>query len=108
MMPFDEYWVLYLQAHRKRSTRLVHYVATIIGLSSSGIGLLMLEPIVVGAGIATSYALAIAAHIVFERNRPMILVNPIWGALADLRMTWLGLTGQLDRESTDRRAANGS
>ena len=106
MMAFDEYWTLYLKAHRKRSTRLVHYVATVVGLSSSGVGLLMLEPVVVGAGIAASYALAIASHVLFERNHPMILVNPIWGARADLRMTWLGLTGRLAREPAWRRVAN--
>ena len=108
MMSFDEYWRLYLRAHRRRATRLVHYVATLLGLSSSGAGLVMLEPIFIGAGIALSYALAIGSHRYLERNNPMIVVNPIWGVVADLRMTWLGLTGQLTREREYQRLVESS
>lgn len=33
-----------------------------------------------------------------ERNNPLIRVNPFWGVFADLRMTFLALTGRLGRE----------
>lgn len=98
MMPFRAFWPLYLRAHRRRSTRVTHYVATGVGISSAAASIVMMDPIWAILGIANSYALAIAAHRVFEGNRPLITVNPVWGAVADLRMTWLGLTGRLGPE----------
>ena len=59
---------------------------------------LMLDVIVLVAGIGGGYALAISSHLLFEGNRPMIAVNPVWGALADMRMTWLAATGRLPAE----------
>lgn len=98
MMPFADYWPLYLRAHSRRATRRVHYVATIIGLSSSTIGVAILDVIVIGLGIGCSYGIAISSHWLIEGNRPMIAVNPVWGAVADLRMTWLAATGRLAPE----------
>jgi hypothetical protein len=101
MMPFSEYWPLYLRAHRQPATRALHYVATVVGLSGSAAGVMTLDIIVLGIGIGGGYALAIAAHLFFEGNRPMIAVNPVWGAAADIRMTWLAATGRL-RPELDR------
>jgi hypothetical protein len=98
MMPFAVYWPLYLQAHRQPATRALHYVATVVGLSGSAAGVVMLDVIVLGLGVGGGYALAIAAHLLFEGNRPMIAVNPVWGAVADMRMTWLAATGRLQPE----------
>lgn len=98
MMPFAEFWPLYLQAHRQPATRVMHYVATVVGLSTSAVGVLMLDTLVLGVGIGVGYALAISAHLLFEGNRPMIAVNPVWGAAADIRMTWLAATGRLQSE----------
>lgn len=104
-MTFAEYWPLYLQAHRQRTTRGFHYAATIVGLSTSTAGLLMLDVIVLVAGIGSGYALAISSHFLFEGNRPMIAVNPVWGAFADMRMTWLAGTGRLPAELHRHRIA---
>jgi hypothetical protein len=96
-MTFREFWPLYLEAHSRPGTRAAHYGATIIGLGSAiaaaATGMLFL---LIGIGVA--YAVAIGAHVWIERNRSMIRVNPFWGALADLRMTWLAATGGLARE----------
>ncbi|MGH6926679.1 MAG: Mpo1-like protein [Dongiaceae bacterium] len=101
MMPFAEYWPLYLHAHRQPATRALHYVATVVGLSASTVGIITLDIIILGIGIGGGYALAISAHWLFEGNRPMIAVNPVWGAAADIRMTWLAATGRL-RSELDR------
>lgn len=100
MMPFAEFWPLYLRAHTQRTTRAAHYVATAVGASASAAGVAMLEVRVIGAGIASAYILAIASHWLFERNQPMIGVNPFWGAVADIRMVWLAATGRLGAELT--------
>jgi hypothetical protein len=96
-MTFREFWPLYLQAHSKRSTRAVHYVATVIGLGSAFTAAVTLEPFVLG-GIGVAYAIAIGAHRLIEKNRSMIGINPVWGAMADLRMFCLAVTGGLTRE----------
>jgi hypothetical protein len=107
MMSFAEFWPLYLRAHSRPTTRALHYAATALGLFTSGVGIVLLEAGVLIAGIAGSYALAIAAHWIFERNQPMIPVNPVWGAVADLRMTWLATTGRLAPELA-RHGATGA
>ena len=96
-MTFREFWPLYLLAHSNPKTRAVHYAATIIGIGSAGAAAIAWEPLFL-LGIGIAYALAIGAHMVIEKNRSMIGVNPAWGALADLRMFWLAATGGLDRE----------
>ena len=96
-MTFREFWPLYLQAHSKPATRTMHYGATVVGLGSALIAAVVLQPLFL-IGIAVAYGLAIGAHALFEKNRSMIRVNPVWGALADLRMFWLAATGGLQRE----------
>jgi len=105
-MTFREFWPLYLQAHSKRSTRVVHYVATVIGLGSAFTAAVTLEPFVL-VGIGVAYAIAIGAHRLIERNRSMIGVNPVWGAVADLRMFRLAVTGGLARELEKAGVAEG-
>jgi hypothetical protein len=97
-LPFSAFWKLYLEAHRKPATRRCHYVATLIGLATSLIAALVDELLVAAGGIACAVALAIGSHRLIERNRPLIAVNPFYGAIADLRMCWLALTGGLHQE----------
>ncbi|MGH6784045.1 MAG: Mpo1-like protein, partial [Sphingomicrobium sp.] len=68
---------------------------------SNHVGWSVLAGVVLAIGIGGDDALAIAAHRLFEGNRPMIAVNPVWGAVADIRMTWLAATGRL-RSELDR------
>ena len=45
--------------------------------------------LVVGLGVC----MAVGSHRFIEHNRPLIRVNAFYGALSDLRMMGLGLTG---------------
>lgn len=96
-MTFREFWPLYLQAHSQPATRAVHYVATLIGVGGAIAAAVTLQPVYL-IGIAIAYVVAIGAHALIERNRSMVGVNPVWGAVADLRMFWLAVTGGLGRE----------
>jgi hypothetical protein len=102
-MTFREFWPLYLQAHSNPATRAAHYVATMIGVGSALCAAVALQPLFL-LGIAVAYAIAIGAHAFVEKNRSMIRVNPVWGALADLRMFWLAATGGLESEIEKARA----
>jgi len=104
-MTFREFWPLYLQAHSHPATRGVHYAATMVGLGSALVAAIALQPAFL-LGIGLAYGIAIGAHAFIERNRSMIRVNPIWGAIADLRMAWLAATGRLQRELARTRASH--
>ncbi len=97
-MTFREFWPLYLWAHRLPGTRAMHYFATAIATLAAAEAVMVWQPVVLVAGIGLGYAVAIAAHRFVERNNPLIRINPLWGAIADLRMTWLALTGRLGKE----------
>src|SRR3954451_1075043 len=100
-MTFREFWPLYLQAHSHPLTRAVHYGATVLGIASTLAALVFLQPLFL-LGIGVGYALAIGSHALIERNRSLIGVNPVWGAIADVRMFWLAATGRLRRELDQR------
>jgi hypothetical protein len=94
-MTFREFWPYYLRAHRQPQTRMAHYVATIIAFSAIVAAVYYQMLLIALGAIAISYAIALASHAIFERNRSMVFVNPAWGALSDLKMCWLALTGNL-------------
>ncbi|TIX50243.1 DUF962 domain-containing protein [Alteraurantiacibacter aquimixticola] len=104
-MTFDAFWIAYLQQHRKRGTRLCHYVGTVVGLGGA-IALALSGHLVLALGIGLAgYGLALFGHFVVEGNRPFAR-KPLWGLFADFRMLKRALTGELveDLERADRQA----
>jgi hypothetical protein len=97
-MSFSEFWPHYLRAHQRPGTRACHYMATVLGMSSSIVAAVVGEVLFAVGGIAGAYCLAIGSHWVLEHNKPLIGVNPFYGAMADVKMSWLALTGGLRRE----------
>jgi len=97
-MTFKEFWPIYMRAHRLAGTRGLHYFATAVGIMSTIEAIVARQPLIFVLGIAVSYLIAIATHWLVEHNQPLIRVNALWGAIADLRMCWLALTGQVANE----------
>lgn len=97
-MRFSEFWPLYLRAHRLPGTRALHYFATAFGILSAVEALVARQAWIFVVGIAVSYVIAISAHWFVERNQPLIRVNALRGAIADLRMCWLALHGRVEDE----------
>ncbi|HVT53778.1 MAG TPA: DUF962 domain-containing protein [Dongiaceae bacterium] len=95
---YAEFWRLYLDAHRKPATRAMHYLATVVGAAGTLAAVLLAEPLLCPAGIGLGVCMAVGSHRFIEHNRPLIRVNAFYGAVSDLRMMWLGLTGQLPAE----------
>jgi hypothetical protein len=98
MTRFKEFWPLYLQAHRHRGTRIGHYAATAIALSTIAASIVLQALWLMALGIALGYAIALAAHRLGDGSKSLVLVNPVWGAVADFKMCWLALTGGLSAE----------
>jgi hypothetical protein len=90
VISFKDFWVHYLRAHS--------YFATVLGISGVSSSVIWLDPWPAAIALGSAYGLAIGAHRLIERNHPLILTNPVWGAVSDLRMCLLAFTGRLDRE----------
>lgn len=97
-MPYRDFWVAYLDAHRKPATRGMHYLATATGIGGAALAIWLELPWFMAGGIALGVVLAVSSHHLIERNRPLIRVNPFYGAVSDLRMCWLAMTGRLNAE----------
>jgi hypothetical protein len=97
-MTFQQFWPHYLRAHRRPQTRAMHYLAT--GFAFAGIAMAFAYgiPLIGIVAILVSYAIALTSHRVFEHNQSLVFVSAAWGALADLKMCWLALTGGLEAE----------
>ncbi len=97
-MTFAEFWRLYLDVHRHPLTRGMHYSATIVGIIATLLAIYHQQALFCAAGIAFAVVMAVTSHWWVEHNQPLIRVNAFYGALADLRMCWLALTGGIGAE----------
>lgn len=98
MKSFKEFWPLYLRAHQHWGTRIGHYCATTIALSTVALAIALQSVWLTILGIVLGYAIALASHRLGDRSRSLVLVNPVWGAVADFKMCWLALAGGLAAE----------
>ena len=99
-MPYRDFWVAYLDAHRKPATRGMHYLATLTGIGGAVLAIWLEFLWYMAGGIALGVVMAVSSHRFIEHNRPLIRVNPFYGAISDLRMCWLAMTGRLAAEYT--------
>jgi len=99
---FSEFWPVYLRHHSRGGTRAAHYAATCIGILGLGIAISPMAPWwAFFAGLAVSYLTAFSSHWLIEHNQPVVVRGPhlmLFGALADLRMCRLALSGGVAAE----------
>lgn len=98
MAGFKEFWPLYLRAHQHRRTRIGHYYATAIALSTVAASIALQTIWLTVLGIVLGYGIALTSHRLGDGSKSLVLVNPVWGAVADFRMCWLALSGGLAAE----------
>jgi hypothetical protein len=92
-MTYADFWLIYLRAHARPATRMLHYVGTSIAvacLAGAFINawLLLVVPLV-------GYGFAWSAHYGLEGNRPQTFGHPVWSLASDVRMLALAATGRL-------------
>jgi hypothetical protein len=95
---YSDFWRLYLDAHRRPATRGMHYAATAVGAASTLASAMLGEILLAPLGILVAVGMAVGSHRFIEHNSPLIRINPLFGALCDLRMLWLAITGGLPGE----------
>ncbi len=97
-MPFSQFWRMYLDGHRNPGTRMAHYLASVLGLTSTLVAIDQGHVGYMAGGIGLGYVIAILSHRLIEGNRALIRVNPFYGMVADVRMCFLAATGRLRAE----------
>lgn len=94
---FSEFWPVYLRAHQKRGTRLLHAIGSILVIGALALGATH-SPWWFAAAPVIGYGFAWTGHFGIEGNRPATFGHPFWSLAADYRMLMLMLTGRLGRE----------
>lgn len=94
-MTYDEFWLRYLDAHRSRGTRGLHYLGSGFALATLIAAIATLNWRGLIAAPIVGYAFAWTAHFAIERNRPETFSHPFWSLYSDFRMLFLALTFRL-------------
>lgn len=97
-MTYDEFWPRYLREHSRPATRRVHVLGTALGLLLLAGAIVNADWRLAAAAVVVGYGGAWLSHAFIQRNRPETFSHPLWSIASDLRMTWLYLTGGLNRE----------
>ena len=93
-LTFNQFWLVYQNAHRNPTNRKLHYVGTITALVLLFAALYKQEPNLALIALAQGYAFAWLGHFVFERNSPATFTHPFWSFLCDFRMLFGALLKQ--------------
>jgi hypothetical protein len=94
-MTYREFWRVYLKAHGKPQTRLLHYVGSVLALAALGLAAVTLDWRWLLAAPLIGYGFAWTAHFGVEGNRPATFGHPFWSLASDYRMLFLWATGRL-------------
>lgn len=95
---FDEFWPIYLNAHRSPETRFLHFVGTAAAVGCVVAFATTRKPRWLLAALAAGYGPSWAGHALVEGNRPATLTHPLWSLKADFKMLEMAASGTLDAE----------
>ena len=90
---FAEFYPYYLNEHRNRTTRRLHFVGTSIGSVLLVLAVVQLDAWYLLAGLVAGYAFAWAGHFFFEKNKPATFKYPVYSFMGDYVMykeIWTG------------------
>lgn len=108
---FEEFWPYYVREHRKKSTRVLHFVGTTAALACVAGGVLTRRKWLLAVAPVVGYGPAWASHFFLEKNKPATFTHPLWSLRGDLKMWWMMVRREMDAEvervlaETDAHAA---
>ena len=105
-MTYPEFWLRYLRAHSRPTTRALHYAGSALALLLLVIGALQDWRFLLAAPVI-GYGLAWAGHLALEGNRPETFEHPLWSLVSDFRMLLLASAGRLAPHLAQARGQHG-
>ena len=95
---FEQFWDYYVGEHRKKSTRIFHFVGTTAAMACAATGLLTKRRWLLLVAPVLGYGPAWISHFFIEKNKPATFKYPLWSLQADFVMWWKMLSGQMQAE----------
>ncbi len=92
---FAEFYPYYLDEHRDRTCRRLHFTGTTLGLAILVASLLLAWPWGLLLALLTGYAFAWVGHFFFEKNRPATFRHPFYSFIGDWVLWKDMLTGRI-------------
>lgn len=94
----QQFWPFYLNEHRNKSNRLLHFVGTGMSFFWLFKTITKKKPSYILMGILNGYGLSWAGHFFFEKNKPAAIKYPFKSFLSDWKMFYFIGTGKIDSE----------
>jgi len=82
---FKEFYPHYLDEHRKRGTRVSHFIGTTLFFVFIILAIVQLQPYFLLAGIVTAYFFAWIGHFFIEKNKPATFQYPWMSLKSDFK-----------------------
>ena len=95
---FEQFWDFYVGEHRKKSTRILHFIGTTAAVGCLAGGLLTKRRWLLLVAPVCGYGPAWFSHFFIEKNKPATFTYPLWSLQADFVMWWKTLSGQMQAE----------
>ena len=95
---FEEFWPFYVGEHRKKSTRILHFIGTTAAVGCVAGGLLTKRRWLLAVAPVAGYGPAWVSHFFIEKNKPASFKYPLWSLQADFVMWWKMVRGQMQAE----------
>jgi hypothetical protein len=109
---FDEFWPFYVKEHKKKSTRLLHFIGTTGAMACVAGGLLTKRRWLLAVAPVVGYGPAWISHFFIEGNKPASFKYPLYSLKADLvmwtKMVRFQMTDEVERilrEDAEKAAA---
>ena len=83
---FEEFYPYYIDEHKNKYNKLLHFIGTTIFIIFIIIFLASLDPKYVFYGFLSGYAWAWVGHFLIEKNKPATFYFPLYSLRGDWRM----------------------
>ena len=94
---FDQFWPVYVRAHSRPQTRVLHAIGSTLALVCIVLGITYSRWFFLAAPVI-GYAFAWYGHFFVEHNKPATFGHPFYSLAADYVMVWKMITGRMSAE----------
>jgi hypothetical protein len=95
---FEEFWPFYVKEHRKKATRVLHFLGTTGAMACLAGGLFTKRRWLLALAPVVGYGGAWIGHFFVEKNKPATFAYPLWSLRADMVMWKKMVMRQMDAE----------